>query len=338
MKKLIILQFLFLIGIDKVFSQPDSLIFTNGNYIVGEIKTMDKNVLTIETGYSDTDFSIEWSGIKEIYTSTFFLITLSNGSRYNGQLKTVTDGKVTIITSGAPQPAKVKMEEIVILDDIDQGFWSQIYASVDLGLDLTRANNFKQLSMRGNVGYIARRWQLDGNFNTLSSTQDDVEDIKRTEGGIRFKYFLPNDWYPMVSLDILSNTEQQLDLRTTSKMGLGKYIIHTNKSYWGFSLGANHNAENYSGTTANRDSWEGFLGTELNFFNMGDLSLLTQLIAYPSFTESGRWRFDFTFDAKYDLPLDFYVKLGYTLNFDNQPAAGSPDTDYVLHTGVGWEW
>ena len=81
---------------------------------------------------------------------------------------------------------------------------------------------------------------------------------------------------------------------------------------------------NYSNSsTADRKSWEGFLGCELNLFNMGDLSLLTQIVAYPSFTESGRWRSDFSFDAKYDLPLDFYVKLGYTLNFDNRPAEGS---------------
>ena len=70
----------------------------------------------------------------------------------------------------------------------------------------------------------------------------------------------------------------------------------------------------------------------------GILSLLTQIVAYPSFTESGRWRSDFSLDAKYDLPLDFYVKLGYTLNFDNRPAEGSVKTDYVFHTGFGWEW
>jgi hypothetical protein len=251
----------------------------------------------------------------------------------------VAPGKVAIATSGEQKPVEVKIEEIVVLDDIDQGFLNQIYASIELGFDNTKANNFRQLSIRSNLGYIDEHWQLDGSFNTLNSVQDDVDDIKRTDGGVRFKYFLPHDWYPMISIDFLSNTEQQLDLRTVGKLGLGKYVIHTNTLYWGFSLGASHNAENYSGTeTPDRDSWEGFLNTELNIFNMGDLSLLTQLFVYPSFTEEGRWRSDFNFDAKYDLPLDFFVKLGYTLNFDNQPAEGSSDTDYVFHAGFGWEW
>ena len=338
MKRIIFIKTLLFIGITNVFAQNDSIIFNNGNYIVGEVKTMDRNILKIETDYSEDDFTIEWDGIKEIYTKTFFLITLTNGARYNGTLKSVEPGKISIFTD-EDTIVEVNNLDIVILDDIDQGFWNQIYASVDFGYDLTKANNLKQLSLRSNIGYIAKRWQLDGNFSSLSSKQDDVEDVKRIEGGLTFKYFLPHDWYPMVSIDYLSNTEQQLDLRSTTKLGLGKYVIHTNKSYWGFSLGANHNNENYSlPTTPDRKSWEGFFGSELNFFNVGDLNLLTKIIAYPSFTESGRWRSDFNFDAKYDLPLDFYIKLGYTLNFDNQPAEGSSKTDYVFHTGFGWEW
>ena len=338
MKRIILIKTLLFIGITNVFAQNDSIIFNNGNYIVGEVKTMDRNILKIETDYSDDDFTIEWDGIKEIYTNTHFLITLTDGSRYNGTLKTLDPGKVSIITDEG-NTVDVKTEDIVILDDIDQGFWSQIYASVDLGYDLTKANNLKQFSLRSNIGYIAKRWQLDANFSSLSSKQNDVADVKRNDGGLTFKYFLPHDWYPMVSVDFLSNTEQQLDLRSTTKLGMGKYVIHTNKSYWGFSLGANHNIENYSlPTTPDRKSWEGFFGSELNFFNVGDLNLLTSIIAYPSFTESSRWRSDFKFDAKYDLPLDFYIKLGFTLNYDNQPAVDASKTDYVFHSGFGWEW
>jgi len=48
-------------------AQKDSLILKNKDVIVGEIKSLDKGVITIETDYSKTDFTIEWSGIKEIY-------------------------------------------------------------------------------------------------------------------------------------------------------------------------------------------------------------------------------------------------------------------------------
>jgi hypothetical protein len=54
--------------------------------MIGEVKTMDRGVVTVKTPYSDSDFKIEWDGVQEIYTDTYFLITLSNGSRYNGTL------------------------------------------------------------------------------------------------------------------------------------------------------------------------------------------------------------------------------------------------------------
>jgi hypothetical protein len=149
---------------------------------------------------------------------------------------------------------------------------------------------------------------------------------------------MPRDWYAIAGMTFFSNTEQKIELRTTSNLGMGKYLIHTNRTYWGFLAGASNNNEIFADTTASRNSWEGFFGSELNMFNVGDLNLITNLIVYPSFTESGRWRADFTFDIKYDLPLDFYIKYNITVNYDNRPVPGAPETDYVMHFGFGWEW
>ena len=78
-------------------AQTDSLVLKNGNVIVGEIKSLDKGVLTIETPYSKNDFTIEWSGIKEIYSKSKFLVSLTNGKRLNGSLKTAPDGNKIIV-------------------------------------------------------------------------------------------------------------------------------------------------------------------------------------------------------------------------------------------------
>jgi hypothetical protein len=53
-KNLLICYCLFL-GI-ATQAQKDSLVLKNGDVIVGEIKSMDKGVLTIETDYSKNDF------------------------------------------------------------------------------------------------------------------------------------------------------------------------------------------------------------------------------------------------------------------------------------------
>lgn len=329
--------FLVLLFSLNVTAQSDSLIFTNGNYIIGEIKGMDRGIITVETDYSDNDFKIEWGGIKEIYSVTYFLITLNDGQRYNGKIESDRQGIINIITDDQGS-VQVNTDDIVFLDSVDKGFWSQFYASIDIGFDMAKANNFRQLSVRSNLGYLAKRWSLNAIFNTLFSEQDDIESINREDGELTFKYYLPKDWYTVTSITFLSSTEQKIELRTTGNLGMGKFVIHTNRTYWGINAGASFNNENFSDDSGDRKSWEGFLGTELNMFDIGDFNLMTNLVAYPSITESGRWRADFNLDTKYDLPMDFYIKASITVNYDNRPVSGAPETDYVLYTGFGWEW
>jgi putative salt-induced outer membrane protein YdiY len=273
------------------------------------------------------------------------LITLSDGRRYNGTIFSNAPGRVSIITDDGDSVG-VNHSDIVYLDDLDKGFWSQLSFSIDLGYEMTRSNNFRKFTTSTRLGYTAKRWGIDAYYSTLFSKQDNTENIDRSEAGISSRYFLPKDWYPLVSVDFLASTELNLDLRTTAKIGMGKYVVHTNKSYWGFAAGANYNNENYFADSAatepipDRRSMEAFLSTEYNMFNMGDLDLLTGLTAYPSLTESGRWRVDFKIETKYEMWFDddFYIKLTYSLNYDNQPPEGATDLDYIFTTGFGWSW
>lgn len=340
MKKLLLSSLITLLSI-AAYSQSDSLILVNGNVIVGELKSMDKGVAIIETDYSDADFKIEWDGIKELYTESSYLVTFSNGSRINGKIVTSGDHLVKVVPeTGAA--VETKPQDIVYLKSVDKGFWDRVYASIDVGFDLTKANNLRSFSTRSTMGYLANRWSTDILFNTLISSQENTETIRRTDGSATFKYYLPHDWYLPVTVSYLSNTEQKLDGRWNALLGVGKYVIHSNKAYWGFSGGGSYNHERYSPVADSaseiKKSWEGFIGTELNLFDMGDLSLVTTAKVFPGITEAGRVRVDFNFDLKYDLPLDFYIKMGYSVNYDNKPVENGSALDYTLHTGVGWEW
>ncbi|WPR75258.1 DUF481 domain-containing protein [Algoriphagus sp. NG3] len=339
----------------QTLGQTDSLWLSNGNIIVGEIKSMDKGVLTIETDYSDSDFKITWNEVKKLTSTSKYLITLSNGKRYNGTLNSLDSLSAEIDTydpegllrniskrkeqTEEPPGGKeiVNLPEIVYLNALDEGFWSRLSANVDFGWSLTRANNLKQLNVRSGLGYLADRWKITSSYNSLRSTQDNVASVKRTDASAAYNYFLPRDWFLLYNFTFLSNTEQLIRSRIGNQIGLGKYLIHTNKTYFGFQAGVNLNSESYLDDTPSRNSGEGMLGAELNLYDIGDLNLLTSVMAYPSFTESGRFRTDFKLDVKYDFFSDFYLKVGTTMNFDNQPVGEAAQLDYVLQTTIGWE-
>ena len=245
--------------------------------------------------------------------------------------------------------------EIVNIKSVDSSFLSRLSANIDFGLSLTKANNQRQVNGNLRMDYLADRWSAELYYNSLFTTQDGVGDIQRNDAGLGFNYFLPKDWNLNTGIDLLSNTEQSLDLRTTAKIGIGNYLKHTNSSYWNVSTGVAYNGETFSsifnpddGTTTqapSRSSIEGFIGTELNLYDIGDLNLLTNLIVYPTIVsdsnvESGRIRTDFRFDAKYDdiFIEDFYIRAGFTLNYDNRPVEVGKEVDYIFTTGFGWEW
>jgi hypothetical protein len=315
----------------------DSLIFKNGDVMVGEVKSMDRGVVIIETDYSDSDFQIEWAEIKKIKTQSIYMVTLEDGRKYYGSLSTTPELTITIIAGGTIL-VECPIKDIVHLGQYKTKYLDRISASIDIGFSLTKANNLRQYNSRSSIGYRTRKWSTEASLNSLNSTQKDVEPIRRVEGAINFRYILPKRWYPTVTISTLTNTEQKLDFRLNAQIGMGRYIIRTNSSYWGASIGVNRNLERFSNETEDRNSWEGYMGTELNLYDIGDLSLLTNIVVYPGITEHGRWRSDFTFDIKYDLPLDFYIKLGFTFNYDNRPAEGADELDYVFQTGLGWEW
>lgn len=353
MKKFYLLL-LFVFSISVVgFGQTDSLVFKNKDVIVGEIKSMDRGVITIETDYSDKDFKAKWEDLIGIISKTNYLITLTDGRRFNGKIKSVSDSEIQINYYTPESLIRIKKKElsketegteflvvpltdVVYLNALDEGFWSRLSASIDLGWSLTKANNLRTFNLRSGLGYLADRWKVNSSFNNLRSNQDIVEPTKRTDANLSFVFFLPKDFFWLYDLTFLSNTEQLIKSRVGNKTGIGKYLVHTNKSYFGFQVGANLNNEQYFDDAPGRRSGEAFIGTELSLYDIGDLSLLSNITAYPSLSEKGRFRTDFKLDVKYEFLEDFYVNLGTTINYDNRPVEGATSLDYIFQTTIGW--
>lgn len=318
-------------------AKNDTLILKNGDQIICEMKEMEKGVLTVKTDYSDKDFKIEWDGIQRIYSQTEFLITLSSNRRFFGNLKSIDDDSL-LIFDFQNGDVPVGLNQIISLNQVKRTFSDRFSANIDFGYSFTREKNQQQLTVRSGIGYKAKNWSATIKYNTLNSTQDETSPIRSTDGAISYRQILPRNWYVPVTLTFLSNTSQKINLRINAKLGTGKYIIRSNIWYWGFEAGFSFNDENFDDENPDRQSFEGYFGTEIDIFDFENWALSFKGIVFPNFTELGRWRTDLNFDTKYDLPLDFYVKIGLSFNFDNRPVEGANDTNYVFSTGLGWEF
>ncbi|ANQ49148.2 DUF481 domain-containing protein [Flammeovirga sp. MY04] len=345
MKKIITL-IVFMLSSFISFAQVDSLTLKNGDMIVGEIKNMEKGVIQIETPYSDSDFKIEWDGIKEIKGETYFLITTTEGQRYNGRIKSLNGDQFVLETDDHGE-VMIAPDHIVNLLSVKSTFISRLSASLDVGYSYTKANNLSQFNTNGFIGYTTNRWGFTFNIASLRSTQDDVAAIERNEGTLTGNYYLPHDFYITASASYLTNTEQSINLRVIGLGGFGKYVLRTNSAYWGFSTGASFLNESFDPvfnesdstftTAPTRSEAEWYLGTEINLFDTGDLSFQTTAKGFRALSDQERWRADVNANLKYDLPYDFYIKASYNLNYDSQPAEAGKEIDYQYTLGFGWE-
>lgn len=333
----------------NIFAQNDSIVFTNNNYIVGEIKDLNQGIIKIETDYSDSDFTVDWDKIKYLKSDQIFLITMTKGDRYNGSIETTEEDPSRIIIHDMDDgDVIVDMMGIVFLKSIDQNFISRFDLLLSIGYTLTKANNSNQFSGRTDLGYLSNTFAANANFNMVRSFQEEIQDsttikisTKRTEGGAGIRAFIVKDWFALINTDLLQSTEMQLDLRAVTKAGFGHYIVNNQQMYFVAAAGAAWNYEDYTNATDPdtnpKNSAEAFLGLEYKIFDIGDLDLLTKVYGYPSLTEAGRFRTDFVFDIRYEFAFDLFFGVGFTLNYDNKPAPGSDPTDYVLQTTIGWE-
>lgn len=320
-------------------TQQDTLFLNNNDRIVGEIQGLSDGILTIESEYGDDDFKITWLDIAVIRSTQYFLMTLSDGDRINGTLRTREGdtAKVTIFTFEGLQT--VDLDKVVYLRPIQSDLISRWDASLSFGFNFTKSNNLKQVTIRSLIKYNAKKWSADASFNSISNTQDEGVSTRRTDANAGVVFYLKNDWFLGSNAEFLSNEEQQLDLRLALQGIVGKYIIHSNKVYLGAATGLVLNMENFSDDDNTRkESLEALIGARLNVFDLGDFKVYSNLSTYPSITESGRVRVDFKTDLQYDLPLDFFIKLGFTLNYDSQPVEEAAAQDYIFQATFGWEF
>lgn len=334
MRNFLLLIFVLVFG--AAFAQKDTIVLKNGNVIVGELKQLSSNVITVETSYSDKDFAIEFDKVESLVLEHRYSVVLSNGFRMYGYVRSEKNGKVQI-TLDDKIAKEVNLTEIVVLRKIDDGFWNHFKGSFDFGLNLTQTNNSKQFTFSGALTYMSEKWIHRAEYNQLFTSQDDVEDIERTDWSLDTKRYLKRKWFVNTNLSFLSNTSQALKGRFIPSVGVGNYLVRNNKLYWLVGTGLTYNIEKYESPELDKNSTEALLIAEFNMFNFKDIDLYFSAVGYPSLSEKGRFRTDANFRFKYDLPFDFYFKTEVQVNFDNQPAADGVKTDYVFSTGFGWE-
>ena len=329
----------------------DVLLTKSGDRLVGEVKKLERGLLYFETDYGDNVFVIDWDEVRSLESKEYFAFRTAKGRRYSGSFWTDPADSSAIIIDAAEGPVQIKGPDLVFLESVERGFINRFSASLDFGYTFTKANGSQQLTTRGMLGYRAERFYSDIALNAVSNVQQSAENSRKADLSFNQRYFFHNNWYSIFTLMFETSDEQLLDLRSSGSLGIGTYVVSTQRLELTLAAGGSYVNEQFQHSeappaeppletpadTPSLNSAESFGTLEFNVFDIGDLSFLSSLSVYPSLTERGRVRSKFKADLKWDLPLNFTFKLGLTHNYDSKPPNEAGKSDYVFSTTVGWE-
>ena len=259
---------------------------SSGDLLVGELKEMNRGVATLETDYSDSDIKLDWEKLRRVRTTSMYLVNFAKAEQVTARLHSPDTAEVWVISTSDTLRSAVR--KIVFLKSVKDDFWSRASLGFDLGYNFTKANNLQQFSLRSYLGYQTDRWMGKASFDRVNSLQDGVDDIRRTSWDVGGRFTLPKRFYAGLDASFLSNTEQQLELRSSIQPSIGNYVVRSNDMYLLVNAGAAFTQEKFRTDDPDRSGIEALMGLELNIFDAGDLSLLISSKAFPSFTETGR--------------------------------------------------
>jgi hypothetical protein len=319
--------------------KTDIVYFTNGDKLTGEIKSLKRGRLSLNTDATGT-IAIEWDKIAGVASKQNIQVETSSGLRYFGHLTTSEkDSEIVVVTENGP--LTLASERIIVMEPIeDRG----IHA---LDVDLTLGYNFAKAGgiTAGNFGVTMDYRSLirieSLSFSTTITDSDTQEASKRLNLGFQHTRLFNNRWFTNANLTFDQNDELGLNMRTSIGGGGGRYLIQTNRMLWSVEAGLQFSREDLIAEPEDLDSVEATFSTNWDWFLFNDpeLDWSTSLQVIPSLTESGRVRSELNTALKWELINDLKWGISIYTSYDNQPQSTTGATsDYGIDTTLTYEF
>jgi len=331
-------QCLFL-TLPAIADKVDVVILKNGDYITGEVKSMEFARLIYSTDAMKT-LSIEWDDIKYIKAKETFRIEMEDGTDFSGSLDSDSLNQ-TLIIKFKNYSYRIEFSKVVKITPIKDTFAERVNFSVDLGFSYTKASEVAQLTSNANGSYRSWEFYHELNFNSIVTTTSDTNTTENIDLRWNSARFFLYKWFVDVFVGAQRNTELGLDLRLLIGGGGGKDIFRTNTNLLSGASGLQITQEWDKDTQGSTTNLEGLLVARHKKFQYDDpeIDWSTTIRVYPSFTTWGRVRVNFNTNLRWEIYTDLFWRLTFYDNYDSQPPTeGASKNDYGITLSFGWKY
>jgi hypothetical protein len=294
---------------------------------------------------------IEWDHVQTVTSTQLFEVEVQDGTKYYGIIAADADKQALLVVSGMDATA-VEFPDVVRIAAIEKKFTDRIKGGIDLGVTMKRANDELGYNLGARATYRSRKFLSKVTLDSSTSHRSDVPDTSSNNLAFEYQRFYRSKWFATGTTRFESNSELNLDLRTTIGGGIGRHVIQSNRSLLSLTAGLAANREWYTlalGPENNlevslepENNLEAALGTTYQFFIFGDreTDLTVDLSVLPNITTWGRVRANFGTVLRYELITDFYISLNASATYDSQPPSDKlpPLDELPLSDGQEGDW
>jgi hypothetical protein len=318
-------------------SKIDTIYFQNGDRITAEVKQLENNQLRLSTDDAGT-IKVEWNKIDSVKILNPMRVLLSNGRILYGVLLPAGEvGKCYLWTS-IGDPLLLDLIRIVALDPMEEKLIDRFSGTLSSGFSYVKATKVMQLNLDATIKYSAEKNLMQLSYTGLFSQDPESGYTQNQSGGARIIRLLPKKWFLISEFNVESNSEMDLDVRTSLMLGGGNSVMRTNFSYLYVATGLLGNREVSLGEE--QYNLEALIKTEYSVFIYDDpevsFTLTGDLI--PSLNDLGRVRADIDSNLKWEIFNDFFLKWTFYFSYDSRPISGTSEKNDWAVTLIGVEY
>lgn len=323
----------------SAFAVPktDVLTLTNGDVLTCEIKEMTRGQLRAKTDDLGT-VSIKWDKIERVVSHYWFLISVKDGSLHYGQMsESNLAGSLTI--NFQEKTITVPMSSVVDIQPVRYQFWDRVNGSISFGISYSQGSDVLQSNLSASMQYQGPIYSWGFNGYAMVTDQGDVGVTRRNELDLSLAREISGRWDGNVSAGTSRNDELGIRLRMTSGLNLGYYFLRKTHQELKGLIGGNINREWDTADSPPSNNTEGHLGLaySMYYYDSPKTDLTVNADYYPSFTISGRHRFEGNITGKQELIKNLYIQLEYYESLDTKPPEGANSTsDRGFVLGISW--
>lgn len=322
----------------------DVLVMNNGDRLTGEVKTLTAGVLQVDLPYVDGTVSIDWLKVTRMESKALFLVQLQDGTFYSGKVITreaLAGTPLTLeIQQEGVEPFVVNKSTVVSMTQFSESFLKRFAGNITIGALYSKGNNNTQYNFGSELQYQQTRWggRLAYNSNLSSSTGAPTS----TRNQLDFSAYRLMPWknyYYTGNVGFLQSSVQGINRQTNLGIAIGRFLKNTNSVRFSLQAGVGWQKTNYVQEAENQQTQDigvALIGSNLEIFSFKKTRLNIVATVAPALTQPGRLfakintSYYLKLFGKVDWNLSFYG------NWDTQPPANLPASDYGSSTGLSW--